>query len=147
MAIDERWKWTDLVFYWLVQLCGALIGVALAHVLFELPIIQMAPNTRSGLSQALSEVAATFVLLAAIIGANRWQPTQTPIVVGLVIVAGYWWTASTSFANPAVTLARAFTDSFAGIRLVDVPAFIAAQFLGAVLAFFVFRWLLGPKKL
>jgi len=146
MALDKKWNWMDLAFYWIAQLCGALIGVALAHALFELPIVQASTNERSGLAQALSEAVATFALLAAILGANRWQPTQTPIVVGLVIVAGYWWTASTSFANPVVTLARAFTESFSGIRLIDVPPFILAQCVGALFALFVFRWLLGAKS-
>lgn len=125
----------------LVQFLGGLAGTALAHLMFEAEIIQFAATTRTGEAQWLSEAVATFALIAAILGALRFKPDAVPYAVGLVITAGYWWTASTSFANPAVTLARGFSDSFSGIRPGDIAPFIAAQVAGGVICLVFFNWL------
>ena len=117
-----------------LQIVGCIMGAWLAHLMFELPIIQIAETDRAGLGKMVSEVAATFALVFAIFGAIRFRPDLVPAAVGLVITAGYWWTASTSFANPAISIARALSDTFAGIRPIDVPGFIIAQFIGAALA-------------
>ncbi len=127
--------------YVAVQLAGGLLGVALAHGMFGEPILQIAVKPRQAPGMWLAEITATAGLVATILGCVRWRPEATPYAVGLFISAGYWFTSSTSFANPAVTVARAFTDSFTAIRLGDIPAFIAAQLIGAVLAALLFRWL------
>ncbi len=127
--------------YGAVQLLGGLIGVALAHGMFGEPILQAAVKARGEPGMWLGEIVATAGLAMTILGCIRWRPEATPYAVGLFISAGYWFTSSTSFANPAVTVARAFTDSFTGIRLGDAPAFIAAQLIGAVFAALLFRWL------
>ena len=123
------------------QVCGALAGVCAAHAMFDLPVMQVSQHLREGPAQIFSEVVATFGLLLTIFGcvakssaAGETTPTATPVAVGLYIVAAYWFTASTSFANPAVTLARAFTDTFAGIAPHNVGAFIGAQIAGALAA-------------
>ena len=123
------------------QSAGALVGVVAAHAMFELPLWQAGVKIRSGPGQWLAEGIATFGLLLTILATLRARPTAVPMSVGLYILAAYWFTASTSFANPAVTMARAFSDTFAGIRLHDVPAFIAAQLVGAVAGLLVARWL------
>lgn len=120
--------------YVVAQLIGGLAGVVLAHAMFELPLWELGVKVRTGPGQWLSEGVATFALVIAILGAVRHRPAWVPAIVASVITAGYWFTASTSFANPAITLARALTDTFSGIRPVDAPAFIAAQFAGACLA-------------
>ncbi|MEM9170983.1 MAG: MIP/aquaporin family protein [Pseudomonadota bacterium] len=124
-----------------VQIVGGVVGVALAHGMFELTLLQTSTTARAGFGQALAETTATFSLVLTILGVLRTRPDAVPYAVGLVITAGYWFTASTSFANPAVTIARAFTDTFAGIRPADAPAFIAAQVIGAVLAVAAARFL------
>ncbi len=129
--------------YVTVQCTGALAGAWLAHAMFQLPLLQVSLQVRSGPAQFLAEVVATFGLVATILGCLRTRPAAVPWMVGLYITAAYWFTASTSFANPAVTLARSFTDTFSGIRPVDMPWFVAAQLLGAVLASAVMGWLLG----
>jgi glycerol uptake facilitator-like aquaporin len=128
--------------YVLAQVAGALIGVCSAHAMFDLPLWQSGMKIRSGTGQWLAEGVATFGLLLTILATLKAKPAAIPASVGLYIVAAYWFTASTSFANPAVTIARAFSDTFAGIRLIDAPAFIAAQLAGAACAFLVSRWLL-----
>ncbi len=133
---------TDAVAYVAVQVIGGILGVALAHLMFEAPIFAASLNQRSGVSQWLAEFVATFGLIATIIGCLRFRPSAVPYAVGLFISAGYWFTSSTSFANPAVTIARTLTDSFSGIRPVDAPGFIAAQIVGAVVVTLFFRWLL-----
>ena len=124
----------EALIYVAAQCAGGLAGVLLAHAMFELPLWQWGVKVRSGPGQLLSEGVATFALVIAILGAVRHRPNWVPAIVASVITAGYWFTASTSFANPAITLARALTDSFSGIRPVDAPAFVAAQFAGACLA-------------
>ncbi len=134
----------DAVLYVLLQVLGALAGVLAAHFMFEEPLYQVSATARAGPSQWFSEAVAAFGLVAAILGTLRWRPEAVPYAVGLFITAGYWFTASTSFANPAVTVARAFTDSFSGIAPAHVPAFVAAQIIGALLATGLFAWLLVP---
>ena len=133
--------WGDTPAYVAAQVVGAALGVVSAHLMFGEPVISMSTHVRSGLPQAFSEYVATFGLVGAIWGCSRARADAVPFAVGAYITAAYWFTASTSFANPAVTLARAMTGTFAGIRSVDVPAFIAAQFFGALSATLLFRWL------
>ncbi|HVV53282.1 MAG TPA: aquaporin family protein, partial [Polyangia bacterium] len=116
-------------------------GVALAHLMFDLPLFSASRHARAGAGQRLAELVATFGLLVVIRGCSRSRPAATPFAVGAYITAAYWFTSSTSFANPAVTLARAATDSFAGIRPADAPGFIMAQALGAAAATLFHRWL------
>ena len=120
--------------YILAQLFGALFGVLVAHAMFDLPLLQMSVHERAGPAQWFSEFVATFGLVLTIIGVGRSRAEAIPVAVGLYITAAYWFTASTSFANPAVTLARALTDSFSGIRLMDAPGFILAQLAGGFVA-------------
>ncbi|HSR56016.1 MAG TPA: MIP/aquaporin family protein [Alphaproteobacteria bacterium] len=131
--------------YVLFQVMGGIFGTVLAHAMFEEAIWQASAHIRTGPAQWLSEAVATFGLVAAIFASLRWRPDGVAWMVGLYITAAYWFTASTSFANPAVTVARALTDTFSGIRPVDAPAFIAAQFIGAVLATLALGWLLHPR--
>lgn len=126
------------------QLCGGVVGTMLAHAMFALPLLQTSARARSGGPQWLSEAVATFGLLLVISGLSRHRPGAAPLAVGGYITAAYWFTASTSFANPAVTVARAFSDTFAGISPADVPGFIAAQALGGALGARVGRWLFVP---
>ena len=132
--------------YVAVQTLCAVCGVWLAHGLFGLPILQTSAHLRDGPAQALSEFVATFGLIGVILGVSRFKPDATPLAVGLYITAAYWFTASTSFANPAVTLARSLSDTFAGIAPSSAPAFIAAQVAGALTALIVFSWLLKTAK-
>ena len=124
----------DAVSYVALQIAGGIAGAVLAHAMFGLDLIQTGVKVRSGLGQLLGETTATFALVLTILGAARHRPGAVAAAVALVITAGYWFTSSTSFANPAVTIARALTDSFAGIRAADVLPFIAAQLAGAALA-------------
>ena len=133
--------WRDVPAYIVGQICGAFAGVAAAHVMFELPLFFASYHDRSGGAQIFSEFVATFGLLAVIWGCVRLRSAATPFAVAAYIVAAYWFTASTSFANPAVTLARAASDTFAGIRPRDAAGFIVAQLLGALAATLLFRWL------
>ncbi len=148
-AAWDGMPWREVPVYLAAQLAGAYAGVATAHAMFEEPLLAASTQVRAGASQALSELVATFGLLAVIRGcsrsASRAAPFATPLAVGAYIAAAYWFTASTSFANPAVTLARAATDTFTGIRPHDVPAFIGAQILGAFAATALFRWLLAAR--
>jgi len=133
--------------YALVQVGGCVLGAMLAHAMFNLPLLQESTTERSGLSQMLSESVATFALVTAIILVSKARESAVPAAVALTIAAGYWWTASTSFANPAITIARALSDTFAGIRPEDVLGFIAAQLVGAVLAWMCCAFLLSaPAK-
>jgi len=131
--------------YILAQLAGAVVGVWTAHAMFGLPILEVSSKLRTGPAQAFSEFVATFGLVIAILGSLRFRPQATPLIVGLYITSAYWFTASTSFANPAVTVARALSDTFAGIAPSSAPAFIAAQLLGAVSALLTARWMVKPS--
>ena len=131
--------------YVAAQLFGGLAGTALAHLMFELPLVQASLTLRSGVGQWLAEIVATFGLVMTILAGARVRRDALPWMVGLYIVAAYWFTASTSFANPAVAIARALTDTFSGIRPIDLPGFIAAELIGAVLAAVAMGWLLGGR--
>ena len=133
--------WRSVPVYIGAQVVGALMGVWTAHLMFDEPVFMVSTHIRSGGSQVFSEFVATFGLLSVIWGCVRRRPDAVPFAVGAYITAAYWFTASTSFANPAVTIARAFTNTFAGIRPADVIPFIAAQLAGAGVATVVFRWL------
>lgn len=128
------------------QTVGGLAGTALAHAMFELTLFTPSVNIRTGHGQFIAEAVATFGLVMTILGGIKYRAEAVPMLVGLYITAGYWFTASTSFANPAVTLARGFTDSFSGIRPVDMPLFWAAQIVGAVLALYIMRKLLADDS-
>jgi len=134
-------KWREVPGYLAAQIIGAFVGVAAAHVMFGEPIFSASRHVRSGGAQIFSEFVATFGLLSVIWGCARLRSSAVPFAVGAYITAAYWFTASTSFANPAVTLARAATDTFAGIRPADAPGFIVAELAGAAAATFLFRWL------
>jgi glycerol uptake facilitator-like aquaporin len=136
--------WREVPLYIVAQVLGAFGGVAVAHVMFAKPVLFASTHDRSGFAQMVSEFVATFGLLAVIWGCARRRASAVPFAVGAYITAAYWFTSSTSFANPAVTLARAASDTFAGIRPVDVPGFIVAQFAGAAVATATFRWLVPP---
>jgi glycerol uptake facilitator-like aquaporin len=133
--------WNEVPLYIAAQVTGAFAGVAAAHLMFEVPVFFASRHARSGTPQAFSEFVATFGLLAVIWGCARLRSSAVPFAVAAYITAAYWFTASTSFANPAVTLARSATDTFSGIRPADAPAFIVAQLLGAAAATGLFRWL------
>ncbi len=123
------------------QVIGGISGMLLAHAMFEEPLLQFSSNMRTGSAQWLAEVVATFGLVATIFAAIRFRSNSVAWMVGLYITAAYWFTASTSFANPAVTIARSFTDTFSGIRPVDAPGFVVAEFIGAGIAAIVLAWL------
>ena len=134
-------RWSLVPGYIVAQLVGAYAGVLAAHVMFGERVFMLSLRERSGTAQMLSEFVATFGLLAVIWGCSRRRSETVPFAVAAYITSAYWFTASTSFANPAVTVARAFTDTFAGIRPVDVPGFVIVQVLGALTATLLFRWL------
>ena len=131
--------------YVAAQLLGGVAGTIAAHLMFGLAPLDLSTTVRTGPAQWFAEIVASFGLLAAILGGLRFAPQAIPWLVGLYITAAYWFTASISFANPAVAIARAFTDTFSGIRPLDVPAFVAAQVAGAVIATLLFGWLLTPE--
>jgi glycerol uptake facilitator-like aquaporin len=133
-VLADGFAWRLAVAYVLAQLAGAAIGVAIAHLMFEVPIWQLSNHARSGAGQLVAEIVATFGLLTVIWGCRAHRPPVTAFAVAAYITGAYWFTASTSFANPAVTIARALTDSFAGIRPDDVPGFVLAQFTALALA-------------
>jgi len=146
-AVQGGLAWSDVPPYLVAQVVGAFAGVAAAHVMFELPLFFASAHARSGPAQMFSEFVATFGLLAVIWGCARGgSPAMVPFAVAGYITAAYWFTASTSFANPAVTLARSASDTFAGIRPADAPGFIVAQLLGAAAATGLFHWLLAERR-
>jgi glycerol uptake facilitator-like aquaporin len=140
-AIRGDLTWRDAGLFAVVQLVGGVAGVWVAHAMFDLPILQTASTIRTGSGQWTGEFVATFGLVLTIIGTVRHRPDWVPASVALYIAAAYWFTSSTSFANPAITIARSFSDSFAGIAPASVPAFIAAELGGALVAALVARWL------
>jgi len=141
MSATGNLSWREVPAYLLAQFSGAFAGVAAAHLMFGLPLFFASAHARHGSAQLWSEVVASFGLLLVIWGCSRFQPSATAWAVGAYITSAYWFTASTSFANPAVTLARSASDTFAGIRPGDVPGFMLAQLLGAGAATWFFRWL------
>jgi len=140
-ASRRRLPWRHVPAYVAMQSVGAVAGVLVAHLMFAEPVLQLSTHARSGSAQILSEFVATFGLLSIIIGCTRRRDESVAIAVGLYITSAYWFTASTSFANPAVTLARSFTSTFSGIQPSDVPGFVMAQIAGALAASAVFQWL------
>jgi glycerol uptake facilitator-like aquaporin len=145
-ALQRNLPWALCVSYVAAQLIGALLGVVAAHAMFELPIVQVSIRERAGAAQLLAEFVATFGLIMTILGTVRFAPSHLAAAVASYIIAAYWFTASTSFANPAVTVARSVSDTFVGIRPIDAPAFIVAQLCGAVAAMLLASWLLSPPR-
>jgi glycerol uptake facilitator-like aquaporin len=143
-ALRGALPWSAAAVYVAAQVLGGLVGAWIAHLMFELPIWQLSTTVRTGTGQWLAEAVATFGLLLTIFGCSAQRPETVPYAVGLYITAAYWFTASTSFANPAVTIARSVSDTFAGIAPAGIAAFIAAQLAGALLAVALGRWL-WPK--
>ena len=140
-AIERGVSWPVAACYVLAQCVGGICGAIAAHLMFGLPAISLSHHARSGSAQVFSEFVATFGLLCVIWGCSRQRSQIVPFAVAAYITAAYWFTSSTSFANPAVTIARSLSDTFAGIRPLDVPLFVAAQFAGAIAATLLFRWL------
>lgn len=140
-AMEGGLRWSEAAAYMGAQVCGGLLGTLVAHGMFKLPLIALSLHERSGAAQFLSEFIATFGLVVVILGCTRARSSATAFAVGSYITAAYWFTASTSFANPAVTIARALSDTFAGIRPADVPLFVLAQIAGGICAAILFRWL------
>ena len=136
---------SDIVPYCLAQLAGSVLGTIDSHFMFGLPAITLSRHARSGPAQFYAEIIATFGLLSVISGCSRLRPAAIPLTVGTYIAGAYWFTSSTSFANPAVTAARCITDTFAGVRPQDVPGFVLAQFLGGAAAFLLFRWMVPSR--
>jgi glycerol uptake facilitator-like aquaporin len=136
----------DALLYVVVQIAGGIAGTVLAHAMFALPLVDASLKMRSGGAQWLAEGVAAFGLVATILAGIRFNRPAVPVLVGLYITAAYWFTASTSFANPAVAIARSLTNTFSGIRPVDLPGFIAAELCGAVVGMLVMAWLLRPEK-
>ena len=148
VALRRELPWPVAGLYVAAQIIGAIAGVWIAHLMFELPVWQLSLTTRAGIGQWLAEMVATFGLLLTIFGCAARSPGAIPYAVGLYITSAYWFTASTSFANPAVTLARSLSNTFAGIVPDGVAAFVAAQLLGALLAVILSRWLWSePNKI
>ena len=144
-ALRRELSWGTAAAYLAAQLAGAVLGVWAAHLMFAEPVLQVSTKLRDGPAQWWSEAIATFGLVATILGSVRFRPEATPMAVGLYITSAYWFTASTSFANPAVTVARAMSDTFAGIAPGSAPGFIAAQLVGAVVGWALFGWLLKER--
>ncbi|MEE2761493.1 MAG: MIP/aquaporin family protein [Pseudomonadota bacterium] len=136
----------EAILYILLQILGGIAGVLAAHFMFEAEILQIGTKLRAGPAQFGSEIIAAFGLVVAILGTIRFRPEAVAYSVGLFITAAYWFTASTSFANPAVTIARSLTDTFSGIRPLDAPLFIIAQFIGAFIAVWLFKWLFAGEE-
>lgn len=143
LTLGARTLWLPFV---AMQLAGGVIGVVIAHAMFDMPLIETSTHIRTGAGQWIGEFVATFGLLFTIVVGSRQRPDAVPALVALWIVAGYWFTSSTSFANPAITIARALTDSFAGIRPADAPGFIIAQFAGAWVAVRFANWLVPARQ-
>jgi glycerol uptake facilitator-like aquaporin len=146
VALRGELPWPTAAVYVAAQLAGGIIGVWTAHLMFELPLWQFSLTTRTGPGQWLAEAVATFGLLSTIFGCIARTPAAVPYAVGLYITAAYWFTASTSFANPAVTIARSLSDTFAGIAPSGVPAFVLAQLAGTLAAVALARWLWPAGK-
>ena len=146
MAVRGELSWKDCALYVPAQLAGGLLGAFAVHLMFELPILQYSLKTRSGIGQGFGEAIATFGLILTILGTLRYQPRWVAATVALYISAAYWFTSSTSFANPAITVVRSLSNSFAGIAPADVPQFVVAQLAGALLAALLAGWLFGEPQ-
>ena len=145
-ALRRELPWALAGAYVIAQIIGGVGGVWAGHAMFAEPLLQVSTKLREGPAQGLSEAIATFGLIGAILGSVRFRPDATPVIVGLYITSAYWFTASTSFANPAVTLARALSNTFAGIAPASVPLFIGGQLIGAVAAWALFGWMLKGER-
>ena len=143
-AIRREITRRDTLYYIVAQVAGGVVGTIAAHAMFDLPLLAESVNVRTGGAQWFAEGVATFGLIATILGGLRFASSSVAWLVGLYITSAYWFTASTSFANPAVAIARSLTDTFSGIRPIDLPGFIAAEFAGAVVALLLMAWLLQP---
>ena len=141
-ALRKQISVSDSALYVLAQITGGIVGVFAAHFMFDMEILDASTKVRTGPGQWMGEFVATFGLVGTIMACIKAKPSAVPMAVGLYITAAYWFTSSTSFANPAVTIARSFSDSFAGIQPVDVGAFIAVQLIAAIAATYTFKWLL-----
>lgn len=146
MALRRALPWPSLAPYILAQIAGGAIGAILANLKFDLPAVSLSDTVRGGTGQLISETVATIALMGAILGGLAVAPHAIPWLVGLTITAAYWFTASTSFANPAVTLARTLSDTFAGIAPASVPGFLAAQLAGALVGAALWGWLFAPQR-
>jgi glycerol uptake facilitator-like aquaporin len=144
-AAKRELSWRLALAYVAVQVVAAIAGVWAAHLMFSEPLLQVSTKARDGLSQGFAEAVATFGLVATILGSLRFKPDATPMLVGLYITSAYWFTASTSFANPAVTIARSFSDTFAGIAPASAPLFITGQLVGGLMGVIAFSWLLARR--
>ena len=145
-AITGELPRAALATYVVAQVAGGIAGAITAHAMFDLQLVQASSHVRQGTGQFLSEVVASFGLVATILGCRRFRPDIIPIAVALYVVAGYWFTASTCFANPAVAIARSLTNTFSGIRPIDVPWFVVAEIVGALLAAGILHWLLKGRS-
>jgi glycerol uptake facilitator-like aquaporin len=145
-ALKRELTARDTALYVGSQVLGGIFGTMIAHGMFALPLLDASTKARTGGAQWFAEAVAAFGLVATILAGIRFQRAAVPWLVGLYITAAYWFTASTSFANPAVAIARSFTNTFSGIRPVDLPGFIAAEFFGAVIGMLLMTWLLRPEK-
>src|SRR5215207_6609672 len=146
MAVNGGLRWREFGPYVVAQIVGGCLGTLAAHCMFELPLLQLATKARTGPAQWFAEFVATFGLLVTILAVVRYRIEAVPFAVGLYITAAYWFTASTSFANPAVTIARSLTDTFAGISPSDAPMFILAQVAGSLTGMALMAWLLEPES-
>ena len=144
-ALRRDLFWSEVPFYWIAQFVGGIGGVMTANLMFGLPVVFLSQHARTGMAQLFSEFIATLGLLSVILAASRSTIAVVAIAVGAYITSAYWFTASTSFANPAVTVARSLSDTFAGIRPVDAPGFVLAQLAGAIVATLLFRWLMPTR--
>jgi len=145
-ALRRDLPWNEVPFYWLAQLAGGIGGVMAANVMFGLPAAFLSHHPRTGMAQLFSEFIATLGLLSVILAASRSTIAVVAIAVGAYITSAYWFTASTSFANPAVTIARCLSDTFAGIRPLDAPGFVVAQLAGGIVATVLFQWLMPARE-
>lgn len=146
VALRGDLDWRTAALYIVAQIAGGCLGAVFAHLMFGLDLFQLGAKARNGIGQWAGEFIATFGLIGTILGCVRFKPEAVATAVALYITSAYWFTASTSFANPAVTIARSLSDTFAGIALGDAPGFIAAELLGALAAAWLFGWLFAPEK-
>ncbi len=144
--INRKMTFGHAVLYVAVQVVGAILGVMIAHLMFELPLVVASPNIRTGSGMWISEGIATMGLVLTILATVKYRPDAVPYAVGLFIFSAFWFTASTSFANPAVTIGRTLTDTFTGIRPMDAPAFIMAELAAAAAVTFFWRWMIGADE-
>lgn len=144
-ALRRDIDWSTAALYTVVQITGGIVGTIAAHLMFGLPLVEASLTQRTGGAQWFAEAVAAFGLIATILGGIRFANSSIPWLVGLYITAAYWFTASTSFANPAVAIARSLTNTFAGIRPIDLPGFIVAEFVGAIFSLLLMAWLLRPE--